>query len=111
MNYSEIFTAIELDYNKDIAMYSCMCIAVHLSIKIKKSDLVQGKFTKRLNNKIDNLLWFLDTETKTTVLSCYRVAFTWQQRKDLRGIGGCEMKTIKQLIEGADYENVETIQY
>lgn len=100
MDYSEIFTAIELDYNKDIAMYSCMCIAVRLSMKIKKSDLVKGEFTKRLNKRIDKLFWFLDSETKTTVLSCHNAAFSWQQRKDANGIGGCEMKSIKQLIDG-----------
>ena len=96
MDYHGIFKAISAEYPEHVALAAIQIYTINLSTKPKLS----GKFEQKIIKKANKLLWEMSTEERDIAINIWKVIYDWQTRQSLKGLGGCEMKTFKQLIKG-----------
>ena len=96
MTHYEIFKAISAEYPEHIALAAIQIYTINLSTKPK----LNGKFEQKIIKKANKLLCEMEEEDKELAIKIWKVIYDWITRQSLQGLGGCEIKTFKQLIEG-----------
>lgn len=102
MNYNKFYDAVAAEYGPEVALAAVQILTVNMTTKIKPKYLkTTGRFTEKIERKAKDLLWECDSQTLQQAMACWRVSQSWQTRQSLhlQGLGGCEAKTFKELIE------------
>jgi hypothetical protein len=94
MTYYEIFKAISAEYPEHIALASVQIYTINLSTKLK----LNGKFEQKIIKKSNKLLWEMSESDRELAVSIWQVIYHWLNCQSLQGLGGCEVKTFKQLL-------------
>lgn len=87
------FEAVEKDYGKRIALLAIQLYTINMTMKIYKVT------RERILKKFNKLAWDVDDSDKELAIKVYDVLYDYEVRQSLDGIGGCEIKTIKELVE------------
>lgn len=96
----ERFNAIQLDYGLHIAILATQLHAIQMTMKIHKVDRT------RILKKFSKLTWEVSAETTDLAIKVWDVLYDWEISQSLDGVGGCEKKTIKELVERQDAERL-----
>jgi hypothetical protein len=101
MNHLRIFNEIKADFGEQIALNVCQINAICLTTKVKRTDINGrgGSFTKRVIKKAKKFLWESSPEELELSLALWGCAHDWQIKQSLDGLGGCEKKTFKELLD------------
>ena len=100
MNYNKVYDAVAAEYGPEVALAAVQILTVNMTTKIKPKDFkTAGRFTEKIKRKAKDLLWECDPQVIQQALACWEVSNSWQTRQSLQGMGGCEAKTFKELIE------------
>ena len=101
MNHLRIFNEIKADFGEQIALSVCQINAIHLTTKVKKKDMGSnsGSFAARVTKKATKLLWELSPEDFQLALALWGCVHDWEIKQALDGLGGCEKKTFKELLD------------
>lgn len=114
MSPQEIFEAVSAEYDVATAVSVVTLHAIQMSTKIKVSDLTAqgtGQFTKRFEQKAyEKALWRLSISEFDLVRKINEAlhAFSVCQAMGPSGIGGCRVKTLKELVEKSSTLEVKT---
>lgn len=99
MNYQNLYNDVAEEFPHNIALGVCIASGIHLSTTIKDKDIdEEGRYTKRVTKKIIKALWEYSAEEMKTIMAIWNVVHDFYTRKTLEGLGGCEIKTFKELI-------------
>ena len=103
MNYNKFYDAVAAEYGPEVALAAVQILTVNMTTKIKPKDFkTAGRFTEKIKRKAKDLLWECDPQVIQQALACWEVSNSWQTRQSLQGMGGCEAKTIKELVDEVD---------
>jgi hypothetical protein len=112
MSPQDIFEAVLLEYNANIAISVVSIHAVHLAEKIKDSDIAErGKFSKRFENKArENVLWRLSDSEFELVTKINNALHVFDMCRQLgpSGLGGCRVKTLQEVVAEQNQEQGES---
>jgi hypothetical protein len=95
MKYYEIFKAISAEYPEHIALAVIQIYTINLSTKLK----LNGKFEQKIIKKSNKLLCEMSESDRELSVNLWRVTYEYLTRQSLQGLGGCEVKTFKQLLD------------
>ena len=100
MNYNKFYDAVAAEYGPEVALAAVQILTVNMTTKIKPKCLkTTGRFTEKIKRKVKDLLWECDPQIIQQAFACWEVSHSWQTRQSLQGMGGCEAKTIKELVD------------
>lgn len=100
MNYNKFYDAVAAEYGPEVALATIQILTINMTTKIKLKDLkTAGRFTEKIKRKVKDLLWEYDPQIIQQAFACWEVSYAWQTRQSLQGMGGCEAKTIKELVD------------
>lgn len=100
MEYTKLYYAVAADYGPEVALATIQILTINMTTKTKLKDLkTAGRFTEKIKRKVRDLLWECDPQIIQQAFACWEVSNSWQTRQSLQGMGGCEAKTFKELIE------------
>ena len=107
-DFTKIYKALKSEFD-DHFLASIVCGMVHLNCEKKIEDrhvlkhlIKDGSFTSELLEEFNSAFYVIKTkwpDTYKTALDCWRVYYDWQCRQAMHGLGGCEKKTFKELID------------
>jgi hypothetical protein len=101
MEHLRIFNAIKADFGEQIALSVCQINAICLTTKVKRKDIGShgGSFAERVTKKATKLLWESSPEELELALALWGCVHDWEIKQSLDGLGGCEKKTFKELLD------------
>ena len=100
MNYNKLYDAVAADYGSEVALATIQILTISMTTKTKLKDLkTAGSFTEKIKRKVKDLLWECDPQIIQQAFACWEVSHSWQTRQSMQGMGGCEAKTIKELVD------------
>lgn len=100
MNYNKFYDAVAAEYGSEVAMAAVQILTINMTTKIKPKYLkTTGRFTEKIERKAKDLLWECDSQTLQQAMACWRVSQSWQTHQSLHLQGGCEAKTIRELVD------------
>lgn len=107
-DFKRTFEALKAEF-ADHFLASIVCGMIHLNCEKKIEDrhvlkhlIKDGSFTSELLDEFNSAFYVIRTkwpETYNQALDCWRVYYDWQCRQSMHGLGGCEKKTFKELID------------
>lgn len=99
MNYIKLQEVVEKEFDKEIATLVIAATAIHLSMKIKDTDLLeQGRFAKRREKKIKDTLW-QHADKLDLVIQIIDAYYKFEIGESFQGLGGCVAKPLKEYIK------------
>jgi hypothetical protein len=113
--YEKIYNALNSEFGFFVASIVCGMLHIHYTKEITLQHLEEaGLFAKELEREFKQEFHQLIHNSNNAksayelALQCWRVAYDWETRQTLQGLGGCKSKTFKELLEGL-YCAIETI--
>lgn len=102
MDYSNVYDAVSEDYGPKCGLAVCQVLAIAMSTKIKKKDLSKkGRYSRRIEKKVKAALWETNEGVLDVAIECFHVVNDWSIGISMEGLGGCQVKTFRELVEGA----------
>jgi hypothetical protein len=100
-DFTKIYNAINLEFdNPELAMMVVQIYTINLTTKIKPSHLHEvGEFTDKVINKAKKVLWEYSCDDVELAIALWKCIHNWQIGQSMNGLGGCEAKTFKELLE------------
>ena len=95
MNYSKIYDTIAEEFSPKIALMVVQIITISMTTKIPK-DL---KLMSKVERKARKLLWEESRADIELALELFAVSHDWESRQSMNGLGGCERKSFKELLD------------
>ena len=107
MIYKKIYDAVKAEFNDEIALTVVQILTINLSKKIKKKDMiVKGIFRDKVLTKAKKVLWEVDDDTFDLAVKIWDVYPSWNTRQSLHGLGGCTIKTFKELLDDEQFIDI-----
>lgn len=107
-SFSMAYKALKAEFD-DTFLASIVCGLIHMNCEKKIEDrhvlkhlIKSGGFTAELCSEFELAFYSVRTkwsEPYALALECWRVYHDWQCRQAMHGLGGCEKKTFKELID------------
>jgi hypothetical protein len=99
MNIQEVYNDIENEFPHEIALGVSVCVALNSTQKPNKKDVLEeGRYTKRLNKKIDSALAEYNSEDAALIKKLAAAYHDFTIGKLLGGLGSCTKKSLRELI-------------
>lgn len=100
-DFTKIYNAINEEFsNPDLAMMVVQIYTINLTTKLKLSHLQEsGKFTAKIIKKAKKVLWQYSSDDVELAIDLWQCIPNWASGQSMDGLGGCEKKTFKQLLE------------
>ena len=100
-DFTRIYNAIHEEFdNRDLAMMVVQIYTINLTTKIKPKDIsTPGRFTEKVIKKSKKLFWQYEDCDIDLAISLWQCIHSWENRQAMHGLGGCEKKTFKELLE------------
>jgi hypothetical protein len=98
MNIIKTYTTVCAEYGHATALRVLSILTIHLTLKVKESDVEVGNFQKRIEKKARKFLWEELYEDVTEALKIEQALFTYDLRFELDGLGGCSRTTLKEIV-------------
>lgn len=99
MIYKKLYDAVKSEFNDDIALTVVQILTINLSTKVKKKDMIEGGFRDKVLTKAKKVLWQVDNDTYELAVKIWDVYPSWDTRQSFHGLGGCTIKTFKELLD------------
>ena len=107
MDYKRLYDAVNAEFDAEIALAVVQIVTINLTIKVKKKDfLTEGSLRERILKKAKKLLWQLDDDTFDLAVKIFDVYPSWNTRQEMHGLGGCTVKSFKELLGDDEYIEV-----
>ena len=95
MNYSKIYDTIAEEFSPKIALMVVQIITISMTTKIPK-DL---KLMSKVERKARKLLWEESRADVDLALALVDCVHSWEIGQSMNGLGGCERKSFKELLD------------
>lgn len=92
MDYHKIFSAICLEFPDHIALAATQIYSLNLVLK------PSNNFEKKIIKKAKKLLWEMSDSDFDLAVKIWKAIYPWDCSQSLQGMGGCKVKTFKQLL-------------
>lgn len=103
MKYEEIFQAVKNEYGEEVALTVVQLATIHISTNPTYEEIVtEGLYVRNLQNKFNEVLWETPNHIFRVSLKVWEVLYDWELRQTCAGLGGCETKTLKELVSLLD---------
>jgi hypothetical protein len=101
MRYIDIFKQLTTEgFSEEVALSVIQVVTINITKPIKKRHLYGDRnYADEIINDAQTLLYGLPVETFEKVIALWNCISEWETRIIMQGIGGCEVKTFKQLLE------------
>jgi hypothetical protein len=101
MKYIDIFKQlISEGFSEEVALSVVQVITINIIKPIKKKHLSGDRdYASEIISDAKLLLWKLPIETFTEIITLCSCISEWETRMSIQGIGGCKVKTFKQLLD------------
>ena len=114
MNPRAVFDAVNAEFDESVALLVVAINAVHLSMKIKPSDLgTKGRFADRLRKKARKLLWETNDADFELAYAIDTLLYDYECCQTLGtpngSLGGCVKKSLRDLLHAAQAEIPEEL--
>jgi GTPase Era involved in 16S rRNA processing len=94
-----VFKAINEEFDEKIAISVVQVITINSTLKLRDSEWsVAGQRVKRITKRARKVLFELNDDEFHLVMSLLDVSHDWKNKQSLQGLGGCEVKTFKELL-------------
>lgn len=105
-DFVRIYNAINEEFdNPTLALMVVQIYTINLSTKIKPKDISNpGRFTEKIINKSKELFWQYSEANIELAILLWQCIHSWENRQAMHGLGGCEKKTFKELLELKDFK-------
>lgn len=101
MDYIKLFNDVENEFSKEEAILTVVAMTLNLTIAPELDDLQEvGRYTERLNAATRETLREYSNELIDEVILIREAYYVFDMRQSLQGLGGCEAKTIKEIMRG-----------
>ena len=102
-DFTKLYDTVKAEFNDEIALSVVQILTINLTTKIKKKDMnVKGIFRDKILKKAKKALWQLDDDTFELSVKIWDVYPSWITRQEMHGLGGCTIKTFKELLGDGD---------
>jgi len=99
MNFLTQYEDVEKVYGHTVAIHVVMINTINMTLKPKLKDIVhKGRFEKRMLKRFDTLHTLSDQE-RTQVINVWTAWHDFDMRREMQGLGGCEMKSLMECVE------------
>lgn len=99
MNFTEIHKAVSAEFPPNIAVGVVVALTIDITTKIKKKDIVEGNFTKKIDKKTRDALWDYSDDEVKLIIKIRDIWSTFELSQTFNDLGGFEHKTLKELID------------
>jgi hypothetical protein len=101
MRYIDIFKQLAIEgFSEEVALSVIQVVTINITKPIKNKHLYGDRdYTAEIINNARTLLHGLPVEKFEEVIALWNCVSEWETRMIMQGIGGCEVKTFKQLLE------------
>ena len=93
MDYYKLYNNLTTEYPEYIALSVVQVCTINMTLKPCTN------FENKIIKKSKKVLWELSEKDFNLVVNLWKVSYDWQCRQTLQGLGGCKVKTFKQLLE------------
>jgi len=110
MKYPKLFDAIKSEgFSEEVALVATMMCLLNCTKKVKNKHMAKsGSFEKELLETFEKAFFEQSYDVVEEAISIWRVMYDWEVGQTLNGLGGCEKKTIRQLLEKRKNAEEET---
>lgn len=100
MKYYDLFNdIINEGYSSEVALSVIQIMTINMYKKVKKSHIKKpGTFRHEIIVESKEMLYESSEGVVDDAIRIWDVLYDYEIRKDFNGIGGCEKKTIRELI-------------
>jgi hypothetical protein len=100
MNFKKLYDAVNADFDAEIALSVVQIMTINLSTKPSKKNMTGEKsFRDKILKKAKKALWELSDDDYELVIKLWGCVPSWNLRQDMNGLGGCTVKSFKELLE------------
>jgi hypothetical protein len=100
MDFRFLHDKVAEEFSPTVAVLVVVALNINLVTKPKPTDLnTPGRFTERINKKTRKALWEHHPEDVELAIKIRDVWSEFENRITMDGLGGCQVKTLKQLLE------------
>jgi len=98
MDYVETFNAVRSEFDEEMAILVTTALTINLTRNPSIEELSEkGLYTERVEEIIKQNLWE-HADKVELVIKIWDALYDYQTRISLEGLGGCKVKTIKEII-------------
>ncbi len=100
MKYTTTFNDIVNEgFSNEVAVLAIILLSMNISKNVKNRHLKKhGLYAEGLVKAFKDLMWDEDPERIKEAISIWEVLHDYDTCRELQGLGGCEFKTIHELI-------------
>lgn len=100
MNFKKLYDAVNAEFDAEIALSVVQIMTINLSTKPKKKNMTGEKsFRDKILKKAKKALWELSDDDYELAIKLWDCVPSWNLRQDMNGLGGCTVKSFKELLE------------
>ena len=100
MNFKKLYDAVNADFDAEIALSVVQIMTINLSTKPTKKNMTGEKsFRDKILKKAKKALWELSDDDFDLSVKLWGCVPSWNIRQDMNGLGGCTVKSFKELLE------------
>lgn len=93
MDFYNVFKAMREEYPENICLAAIQIYTLNLALK------PNANFEQKILKKAKKVLWEVSEENFDIAVELWQVAYDWECRQSLQGMGGCVTKSFSQLIK------------
>lgn len=115
-SFSMAYKALKAEFD-DTFLASIVCGLIHMNCEKKIEDrhilkhlIKNGGFTTELLEEFEISFYTIKAkwpDSYKQALDCWQVYYDWQCRQAMHGLGGCEKKTFKELIDNINNKRLD----
>jgi hypothetical protein len=100
MNYKKLYDAVNAEFDDEIALSVVQIMTINLTTKPKKKNITgEQSFRDKILKKAKKALWELSDDDFDLSVKLWGCVPSWNIRQDMNGLGGCTVKSFKELLE------------
>ena len=105
-DFTRIYDTIVEEFdNPTLALMVVQIYTINLTTKIRPKDISHpGRFTEKVIEKSKKVLWQSEDSDVELAILLWQCIHSWENRQAMHGLGGCEKKTFKELLELKEFE-------
>lgn len=99
MDFNEVYQAVTEEFDERVATCTVVALTICLVVKVRDRDIkTPGLFTSKIDRKTKQVLHEYSTEAVDLAIKIRDVWPSYKARLVLHDLGGCRVRTIKELL-------------
>lgn len=110
MNFIRIFNQVQLEFDTELAIVVNGIITIQLSRMPTMEEINNtGLYEQNITKQCKEIFWETPKHIFDQAVNIWLIVYDWEIRQDMHGLGGCTIKSLKELLHEKSFCDIRQI--